>query len=85
MQKLESAVGRHFLDDNGRIITPQKLGMIGTDQVVVTWSGGEIPRVVLMGLTNGSSVYAMEELLRKNGGKYTCPLPDYAQPPIGKY
>ena len=28
---------------------------------------------------------AKEELLRKNGGKYTCPLPDYAQPPIGKY
>lgn len=67
VQKLETAIGRHFLDDNGRIITPQKLGMIGADQVVVTWSGGEMPRVVLMGLTNGSSVRAMEELLRKNG------------------
>ena len=76
VQKLESAVGRHFLDDNGRIITPQKLGMIGTDQVVVTWSGGEIPRVVLMGLTNGSSVYAMEELLRKNGIRETAKIYD---------
>ena len=28
---------------------------------------------------------AKAELLRKNGGKYTCPLPEYAQPPIGKY
>lgn len=28
---------------------------------------------------------AKEELRRKNGGKYTCPLPDYCQPPIGKY
>ncbi|MBQ6509316.1 MAG: glutamate mutase L [Flexilinea sp.] len=67
VERLESALGRHFLDDNGRIITPQKLGMIGADQVVVTWSGGESPRVILMGLTNGSSIHAMEELLRKNG------------------
>lgn len=67
VERLESALGRHFLDDNGRIITPQKLGMIGADQVVVTWSGGESPRVVLMGLTNGSSIRAMEDLLRKNG------------------
>ena len=28
---------------------------------------------------------AKEELKRKNGGKYTCPLPDYVVPPIGKY
>jgi aminobenzoyl-glutamate utilization protein B len=28
---------------------------------------------------------ARAELLRKNGGKYVCPLPDYAQPPIGRY
>jgi aminobenzoyl-glutamate utilization protein B len=28
---------------------------------------------------------AKEELLRKNGGSYTCPLPEYVQPPIGKY
>ena len=28
---------------------------------------------------------AKEELQRKNGGKYVCPLPSYAQPPIGKY
>ena len=69
VQKIESALGRHFLDDNGRIITPQKLGMIGADQVVVTWSGGEMPRVVLMGLTGGSSIRAMEELLRQNGLK----------------
>ena len=67
VERLESALGRHFLDDNGRIITPQKLGMIGADQVVVTWSGGETPRIILMGLTNGSSILAMEELLRKNG------------------
>ena len=69
VKKLESALGRHFLDDNDRIITPQKLGMIGADQVVVTWSGGEVPRVVLMGLTEGSSLRAMEELLSKNGLK----------------
>ncbi len=69
VQKLESALGRHFLDDNGRIITPQKLGMIGADQVVLSWSGGEMPRVVLMGLTGGRSISAMEELLRKNGLK----------------
>ena len=49
VERLESALGRHFLDDNGRIIIPQKLGMIGADQVVVTWSGGETPRVILMG------------------------------------
>ena len=67
VQKLESAIGRHFLDDNGRIVTPQKLGIIGADQVVVTWSGGELPRVVLMGLTGESSIKAMDELLRKNG------------------
>jgi len=28
---------------------------------------------------------AKAELLKKNGGKYTCPLPDYVVPPIGKY
>lgn len=67
IQKLESALDRHFLDDAGRIITPQKLGMVGADQVILTWSGGEMPRVVLMGLTNGTSIKAMEELLTKNG------------------
>ena len=67
VQKLESALDRHFLDDTGRIITPQKLGMVGADQVAVTWSGGEKPRVVLMGLTNDTSIKAMEDLLRKNG------------------
>ena len=67
VQKLESAIGRHFLDDNGRIVIPQKLGMIGADQVAVTWSCGEPPRIVLMGLTGGSSILAMEDLLRKNG------------------
>lgn len=67
IQKLESALDRHFLDDAGRIISPQKLGMVGADQVILTWSGGEMPRVVLMGLTNGTSIKAMEELLTKNG------------------
>lgn len=67
VQRLESALDRHFLDDAGRIITPQKLGMVGADQVIVTWSGGEMPRVALMGLTNGTSLKAMEDLLRKNG------------------
>lgn len=28
---------------------------------------------------------AKEELKQKNGGKYTCPLPDYVNPPIGTY
>ena len=28
---------------------------------------------------------AKEELIRKNGGKYRCPLPDYVVPPIGRY
>lgn len=28
---------------------------------------------------------AKAELLRKNGGSYTCPLPEYVQPPIGRY
>jgi aminobenzoyl-glutamate utilization protein B len=28
---------------------------------------------------------AREELKRKNGGKYTCPLPEYCTPPIGRY
>jgi aminobenzoyl-glutamate utilization protein B len=28
---------------------------------------------------------AKEELKRKNGGKYTCPLPEYCTPPIGRY
>ncbi len=28
---------------------------------------------------------AREELNRKNGGRYVCPLPDYVQPPIGTY
>ena len=28
---------------------------------------------------------AKKELLRKNGGSYTCPLPEYVQPPIGRY
>ena len=28
---------------------------------------------------------AKAELKRKNGGKYTCPLPDYVMPPIGRY
>lgn len=28
---------------------------------------------------------AKEELMRKNGGKYVCPLPDYVTPPIGRY
>ena len=30
-------------------------------------------------------VTARKELLRKNGGKYVCPLPEYVQPPIGRY
>ena len=28
---------------------------------------------------------ARAELLAKNGGRYVCPLPDYVEPPIGKY
>ena len=28
---------------------------------------------------------ARAELCAKNGGKYTCPLPEYVTPPIGKY
>ncbi|MBR6114117.1 MAG: amidohydrolase [Oscillospiraceae bacterium] len=28
---------------------------------------------------------ARAELLHKNGGKYVCPLPDYVDPPIGRY
>ena len=28
---------------------------------------------------------AKRELFAKNGGHYTCPLPDYVEPPIGKY
>ncbi len=28
---------------------------------------------------------AKKELLKKNGGRYTCPLPDYVTPPIGRY
>ena len=28
---------------------------------------------------------AKAELLKKNGGKYLCPLPDYCTPPIGRY
>ena len=28
---------------------------------------------------------AKAELLRKNGGKYRCPLPEYVTPPIGRY
>ena len=28
---------------------------------------------------------AKEERIRKNGGKYRCPLPDYVTPPIGRY
>ncbi len=28
---------------------------------------------------------AKEELLLKNNGKYTCPLPDFVEPPIGRY
>lgn len=28
---------------------------------------------------------AKKELLKKNGGKYTCPLPEYVTPPIGRY
>ena len=28
---------------------------------------------------------AKDELLKKNGGAYRCPLPDYIQPPISSY
>ena len=28
---------------------------------------------------------AKVQLIRKNGGKYRCPLPDYVTPPIGRY
>lgn len=28
---------------------------------------------------------AKEEVLRQNGGKYTCPLRDLVKPPIGQY
>ena len=28
---------------------------------------------------------AREEYIKKSGGKYECPLPDYVKPPIGKY
>ncbi len=67
LSRLEAALDRHFLDDNERIIVPQKLGMIGVDQVIVTWSGGETPRIAVAGLTKGSSIGAIEELLRNNG------------------
>lgn len=69
LSRLEAALDRHFLDDNERLIVPQKLGMIGVDQVIVTWSGGETPRTAVVGLTKGSSIGAIEELLRNNGMK----------------
>lgn len=28
---------------------------------------------------------AKAEVLKKNGGRYVCPLPDYCQPPVGRY
>jgi aminobenzoyl-glutamate utilization protein B len=28
---------------------------------------------------------ARKELLEKNGGSYSCPLPDHMEPPIGRY
>ena len=28
---------------------------------------------------------AKEDLKRRTGGKYECPLPDYVKPPVGKY
>ena len=28
---------------------------------------------------------AKEETLKRNGGRYHCPLPDYVRPPVGKY
>ena len=36
-------------------------------------------------LSTGSVSGNEAELAKKNGGKYTCPLPEYVQPPIGKY
>ena len=72
ISRLEAALDRHFLDDNDRVIVPQKLNMIGADQVVVTWSGGESPRTSVVGLTKGNSIGAIKELLRNNGMKPTA-------------
>lgn len=67
VRKLENAAARHLLDDNDRIVVPRKLDMIGADQVVLTCSGGESPRIVLMGLTESGSLKALQDLLRQHG------------------
>lgn len=67
IRKLEDALDRHFLDDTDRLIVPQKLGVIGVDQLILTWTGGDEPNIVLMGLTESGSVSGLKDLLSKSG------------------
>ena len=61
--------------------------------------GGQIlPEHLLLALTRDEACAAQRlmeqpeliekaraELIQKNGGSYRCPLPDYVEPPIGRY
>lgn len=69
VRKLEKVLSRYFMDGNDLIIVPQKLDKIGADQVVVTFSCGETPRIVLMGLTRSGSLRNLNSILEKTGIK----------------
>ncbi len=55
-----------------------KKGMIRAAEVMALAAVRTMPDTQLM-------QRAKKELTAKNGGRYTCPLPEYVQPPIGRY
>ena len=79
-------------------VATQCIGNVGHSWQNTAFSGSEIG---LKGMIRAAEVLALAcirtaaqpeliekakaELKIKNGGKYTCPLPDYVTPPIGRY
>jgi len=79
-------------------VATECLGNVGHSWQMTSFSGSDIG---MKGMLKAAEIMALAtvrtmeqpeliekakaELAKKNGGKYTCPLPEYVQPPIGKY
>ncbi len=67
IQKLERAARRKILDRNQRIVMPAAFDRTGLDQVAVSFSCVEDPRILIMGLTRSGSLAALDQLLLAAG------------------
>ncbi len=67
LKQITRATGRHFLREDGTIITPQSADLSGVDTYLVTTSIGRPLRTVVMGLTDEMSVASA---LRAVAGTY---------------